>query len=232
MKSAALLVIGIFVGFVLLSNEPLLNFANGINNPSKAKKELNPYGDYDPGQDKQFSKEERDYFNKIAKFSELEGESEISRWTTDVKIFVRGEKRGYLMDELDRVVKELNEIIDPISIYVVDREEEANIKIFFGSHEEYGKLNPRSKKHLEHCWGLFTINKGKIIKKGSVFIDIYRCENINTQKQTVRQEITQCLGLTNDSYTYPESVFYQGPNSSIEYAPIDRKLIDMLYNHW
>ncbi len=232
MKSAALLVIGIFVGFVLLSNEPLLNFANGINNPSKAKKELNPYGDYDPGQDKQFSKEERDYFNKIAKFSELEGESEISRWTTDVKIFVRGEKRGYLMDELDRVVKELNEIIDPISIYVVDREEEANVKIFFGSHEEYGKLNPRSKKHLEHCWGLFTINKGKIIKKGSVFIDIYRCENINTQKQTVRQEITQCLGLTNDSYTYPESVFYQGPNSSIEYAPIDRKLIDMLYNHW
>ena len=77
-----------------------------------------------------------------------------------------------------------------------------------------------------------NFDKGKIIKKGSVFIDVNRCKNINTQKQTVRQEITQCLGLTNDSYTYPESVFYQGPNSSIEYSPIDRKLIDMLYNHW
>ena len=232
MKSVALFIIGVFVGFILLSNENIIDFSKGKKYFSKSQKETNRYGDYDPGKDRKFTQEERDYFNKIAKFWEFSGEKEISRWHSDIKIYVIGEKRDYLLDELDRVVKELNEIIDPISIYVVDREEEANVKIFFGSHEEYGKLNPRSKKHLEHCWGLFTINKGKIIKKGSVFIDIYRCKNINTQKQTVRQEITQCLGLTNDSYTYPESVFYQGPNSSIEYSPIDRKLIDMLYNHW
>jgi hypothetical protein len=232
MKSAALLVIGIFVGFVLLSNEPLLNFANGINNPSKSKKELNPYGDYDPGKDKQFSKEERDYFNKIAKFSEFEGESEISRWTTDVKIFVRGEKRGYLMDELDRIVNELNEIIDPISISIVDKEHESNYQIILGSQKEYNAFEPDSEDLTEGNWGLFVINSGKIIKRGSMYVDIIRCKDIASQKHLLREELTQSLGLTNDSYTYPESIFQQKWTETTEYAPIDRKLIDMLYNHW
>ena len=233
MKSAALFVIGIFVGFVLLSNEPLLNFANGINNPSKAKKELNPYGDYDPGKDKQFSKEERDYFNKIAKFSEFEGESEISRWTSDVKIFVRGEKRGYLMDELDRIVNELNEIIDPITIKIVNEEKKSNYQIIFDSQEKYNKFAPKSRKFTQNNWGLFLINySGKIITNGSMYVDIYRCTNPNGQKHLLREELTQSLGLANDSYTYPESIFQQKWTETTEYAPIDRKLIDMLYNHW
>ncbi|MFM7666984.1 MAG: DUF2927 domain-containing protein, partial [Bacteroidota bacterium] len=38
--------------------------------------------------------------------------------------------------------------------------------------------------------------------------------------------------LTNDTYDYPESIFYQKWSETTEYAPIDRVLIDMLYNHW
>ena len=232
MKSVALFIIGVFVGFILLSNENIIDFSKGKKYFSRSQRETNRYGDYDPGKDRKFTREERDYFNKIAKFWEYSGEKEISRWHSDVKIFVTGEKRDYLLDELDRVVKELNQIIDPIGISVVDREEDANVKIFFGSHEEYGKLNPSSKKHLDHCWGLVSINKGKVIRNGKIFIDIYRSKNTTKQKHTVREEITQCLGLTNDSYSYPESIFYQGPSAVTEFAPIDRKLIDMLYNHW
>ena len=44
------------------------------------------------------------------------------------------------------------------------------------------------------------------------------------------EELTQSLGLFNDSYKYPESIYYQGWTTTTEYAPIDVELIEMLYN--
>jgi len=39
------------------------------------------------------------------------------------------------------------------------------------------------------------------------------------------------IGFFNDSEKYPESIFYQNSNSNTEYAPIDREVIDILYNN-
>jgi hypothetical protein len=37
------------------------------------------------------------------------------------------------------------------------------------------------------------------------------------------------LGLLQDSFRYPESIFYQGFSTVPEYLPIDRAVIEMLY---
>jgi hypothetical protein len=206
------------------SNQPL----TASNNAT----EKDRYGSYDPGMDNKFSKKERDYFNKIAKNSEYNGECEISRWKSDMKIHVRGEKRDYLMEELNKIVSELNEIIDPIRIIIVDDAEKSNYQILFGSEQDYNDLDPGSKEHTPDNWGLFIINSGKEIRRGTMYVDIYRCENINGQKHLLREELTQSLGLTHDTYDYPQSIFYQNWSETTEYAPIDITLIDMLYNHW
>jgi hypothetical protein len=65
-----------------------------------------------------------------------------------------------------------------------------------------------------------------------MYVDIYRCESIEGQKHLLREELTQSLGLTNDAFDYRESIFYQKWTETTEYAPIDRKLIEMLYNYW
>lgn len=230
MKSLILFIVGVFVGFVLLSNVQV------YNSPLKDLKDTNietdRYGSYDPGKDNQFSKKERDYFNKIAKSSEYNGLCEISHWTSDMKIYVKGDKRDYLMEELNRIVSELNEIIDPIDIVIVDNVEESNYQILLGSEKEYNKWIPGSKEHTPDNWGLFIINSGKEIRRGTMYVDIYRCESIEGQKHLLREELTQSLGLTNDTYDYPESIFYQKWSETTEYAPIDKTLIDMLYNHW
>ena len=62
-----------------------------------------------------------------------------------------------------------------------------------------------------------------------MYVDIYRA-NDQEQKHLLREELTQSLGLFNDSYKYPESIFYQDWTTTTEYAQIDRELIDMLYN--
>ena len=232
MKSILLFIVGIFAGFILLSNKNGLNVTNRTNQSEKNKLDNDRYGNYDPGKDKKFSLEERTYFNKIAKISEFSGDCEISRWTSDIKIYVKGEKRDYLMSELKKIIYELNVIINPINLLIVDSEEESNYQILFGTQSEYNDFKPSSKEHTPKNWGLFIIDSGREIERGSMYVDIYRCEDKNGQKHLLREELTQSLGLTNDSYDYPESIFYQKWTETTEYSPIDRRLIEMLYNHW
>ena len=178
---------------------------------------------------KVYSKETISYFNKIVLNDEY-GKSyeEPFKRTEDVKIYVQGDKRDYLMDELDRIVSELNDIIQTIEIEVVDNKSDANTFIFFGDYNKFDKLYPQiNEKNLVHNWGYFEIYKNYSL----IYVDIFRANKIDAQKQLLREELTQSLGLINDSYTYPESIFYQGWTTTTEYAPIDREVIDMLYNN-
>ena len=45
----------------------------------------------------------------------------------------------------------------------------------------------------------------------------------------IREELTQVLGLMNDSPEYPDSIFQIEWTITNRYAPIDRALIEMLY---
>lgn len=177
-----------------------------------------------------YSPETQKYFNTICGFSEFGGATEISKWRKDVKIFILGDKQPYLMEELRRVVDELNDIIDPINITIVNSRGEANLVGYFGSHVGYGELEPYAKKYLSNNWGLFVVNGSSEITSGTFFVDTKRCDDVVTQKHIVREELTQALGLFNDSYEYKNSIFYQGWSDVTEYSKIDIEIIKMLYN--
>ena len=176
------------------------------------------------------SKEVTDYFNEIVFKSEFDGKIENSlKWTEDVKIYVDGSNVSYLNSELKKIVGELNDIIDPINIRIVSNKSDANIFIYIGGCENF-KQNYKVfyPELLVKNWGYFEIipNDYAVIN-----VDINRAKDPSAQKHLLREELTQSLGLLNDSYKYPESIFYQGWTTTTEYAPIDRELIDMLYNN-
>ncbi|MFM7758907.1 MAG: DUF2927 domain-containing protein [Crocinitomicaceae bacterium] len=235
MKTLIALFIGFSLAYFAMSNKPLLkDLAQSLNEPNtrKSTDHNNRYGNYDPGTDNNFSIEERNYFNEIAKKTEYGGNTEISRWIKDMKIYVAGEKPDYLMTELYNIVQELNDLIDPIEIEIVNNKKESNYTIFFGSQHDYNSIEPTSSKYTQNNWGLFVINGGETINRGSMYVDIYRCYDVEGQKHLLREELTQSLGLTNDSYMYPESIFYQQWSTTTSFAPIDKKMIQMLYNYW
>jgi hypothetical protein len=64
-----------------------------------------------------------------------------------------------------------------------------------------------------------------------MYVDLYRANEIDEQKHLLREELTQSLGLVNDSWKYKNSIFYQGWTTTTEYSDIDRELIDILYNN-
>lgn len=175
--------------------------------------------------------EVEEYFNEVVANTEYNPSNHtISKWKKDVKIFVKGTKNKNLMIELDSIVSELNGLIDPIDIKIVRNESNANLVLFFGSPDGFTKIYPNLKPYMEDNWGLFEIFGGEEITSGRVFVDVVRNKSLQAQKHVLREELTQSLGFCNDSYSYPESIFYQDWTETNEYAQIDKEIIQMLYN--
>jgi len=169
------------------------------------------------------------YYNKIVMSGEYSGKLvDPIKWTKDMNIYVDGENRDYLVSELNGIVKELNDLIDPIEIKIVNKKEDANYFIFFGYYKDFKKTYSVVNQHLlENNWGLFEVYRNNY---GIMYVDIVRTVNIEAQKHLLREELTQSLGFLNDSYDYPESIFYEGWTTTTKYSYIDKEIIKMHYN--
>ena len=180
-----------------------------------------------------YTQEEIEYFNEVALTSEYDNidAGHACTWKTDMNIYVSNERPEYLMEELNRIVNELNDIIEPININIVENKSDANFIVCFGSESDMHKLAPGSESFTPNNWGLFTVNTGSTIKRGSMYVDIYRCKSVDGQKHLLREELTQSLGVFNDSYKYENSIFQQKWTEVTEYAPIDIRVLEMLYNN-
>jgi hypothetical protein len=167
----------------------------------------------------------------------------VNKWDKDVNIFICDNKKDslysentdydifILKNELTLIIQELNSYIDCISINLVENSDSANFFIYLGSESWYNKSVPKSFNYTKNNLGLFIVTKyNNIIVSGSMYVDLYRTENIKEKKHLLREELTQSLGFFNDSWDYPESIFYQGWSTVTEYADIDKEIIKKLYN--
>ena len=180
---------------------------------------------------KEFSPEANEYFKKVAYGNEFNsGNTSLKKWNQDVKIYVFGDKRDYLMSELKDIVSELNGLISTINITIVSNESDANLIVLFGSAQEYNEFESNSVGYTDQNQGLFIVYGREELTHATMYVDIERTSTNDGQKHLLREELTQSLGLCNDSYDYPESIFYQGWTETTEYAEIDKELIQMLYN--
>lgn len=171
------------------------------------------------------------YFKEIALKSEFSDQLRLKprRWSTDMKIYVDGFCPEYLSLELHMIVKELNDLIDPIQIKLVSNRADANYFIFLGSMYDFHKKYPTTDLQLlKKNLGFFQLYSSG---KGEMYIDMVRTAGDElAQRHLLREELTQSLWLCNDSWAYPESIFYQGWTTTTEFAEIDKTLISMLYN--
>jgi len=179
---------------------------------------------------KEFSSEAKEYFNKVAYGSEFDNENtSLKKWNRDVRIYVVGDKRDYLMSELEDIVGELNGLISTINITIVSNESDANLIILFGSAQDYNEFDSESVGYTDGNYGLFIAYGSDELTYATMYVDVERTSTNDGQKHLLREELTQSLGLCNDSYDYPESIFYQGWTETTEYSDIDKEVIQMMY---
>jgi hypothetical protein len=181
-----------------------------------------------------YTPEEVAYFNEIMYDGIEDGKPKhsnfVNKYTEDVKIYMEGHQPSYIVEELNRIVGELNDIINPIEVYVVNNKSEANLIVTIGSAASAAQQYSvwRNVDNSRHRGRVCIDDEGNY---ANVLLNTDNIESVEMAKHVLREEVTQALGLIHDSMTYPESTFYDAYNNSTEYAPIDRVLIDILYNN-
>ncbi len=167
-----------------------------------------------------------DYFRVIAGSSEFGGGGGVlHRWTGDLRIGVFGDPTPADRSALAAVVDDLNEIIDTVEIITV--ENDPRIEMRFAPVDDFASIEPN---YVEGNMGYVYIWWGDdgSVYRGRVLISTTGLTP-EERAHLIREELTQGLGLLNDSWDYPESIFYQGWTDTTEYAPLDRLVIEMLY---
>lgn len=180
--------------------------------------------------------ETTEYFEEVTLKNELNSSVKRSpnKYKTDVKIYMSGNYQQFMLDEVNRVIDDLNNLIDPIDFSIVQDRDESNMVIYFGDYKSFISRNPEmgNISDVKTCDGFFRTKSNRIdgITSSKIFINLPRQDSEMDTKDVIREEITQSLGFYNDSWKYPNSCFYQGSNLVTEYSQMDIKLIKLLYN--
>lgn len=176
-----------------------------------------------------------EYFREITLKNELNDKVKLRPITfkKDVKVFLEGKYDNFIEDEVNRVLQDLNAIIDPIELYTINKKSDANMVVYLGGLQSFLILNPDliDSPQLNTSDGYFKLRtRGDEILSSRIFINLDNQENKLDLQDCLFEEIVQSLGAVNDSYRYPSSIFYQGSNYVTELSEMDVNVLKILYN--
>ena len=175
--------------------------------------------------------EGQSYFLEIALGSEYGNSAPvIKKWTSNIRIALNTSISPELQKELTKIITELNQLSRSISIAQVAEPQEANVLVFISDAQTYGNYEPNARPYFSENLGFFWVywKENYAIYKASLYVE----ESLDTtcQKHVLREELTQLLGLMNDSYKYPNSIFYQGWSCTPFYTELDKEVIGYILN--
>ena len=174
-----------------------------------------------------FTQEEIEYFTEIALGAEFGDEVPvIKKWNCDIRIKVNGEPTEADLQTINNIVDDMNELINGITIKIVGEKE--NLTITFSPESDFSSID---QNYVPTNYGFFWAlwhDDNFVIYDASILIS---SADITQQERShlIREELTQSLGLMNDSNKYKDSIFFQEWTDVIEYSEIDRAVIKLLY---
>lgn len=204
----------LIIGMALFSNS-----CSDPQGPDMSKLKSDKESPFDP---QAFRGEVIEYFKEIALGFEGDWASEITRkWNKDLLIFVEGDVYKPVLDELDKIILELNHLIasDKVKIMLTKDRKKVNHYVSFGTYvgSNYGKF-------------FVDFNEMNYIIKANILVDTQRA-SYKKQLHLLREELTQTLGLGQDSSKYPNSIFQESYSTDVtEFSKHDKAVIKLLYH--
>jgi hypothetical protein len=179
------------------------------------------------------------YYNKIAFYSEFDSvKYDVpKKWKNNIVIYINVDKNEIkksswneiLTREVIKISHEINNLSNTIKLSVTNDSAKANLFIYIGSSEHILKAQPNifSRIFDEGVGGATVVSNSSEIIRGFNYIDYSRIANITTAKHIVREELTQSLGLLNDTWDYEDSIFYEGWTRTQKYSDLDIEIIKL-----
>ncbi len=170
------------------------------------------------------------YFNETVMSSEYYDGDEpecLRKWQAPISYFLEGNVTEEDLALIERLTGTLNEITGFPGIHAAAKEEDANLVIRILPTDEYTEyaLERIGDENTDgYATGWYS---GYVYSQGEVGI----CDDIDreTKNSVILEEIIQCMGIFNDSYTYPDSLFYQGFNTPQWPTDMDWLMVQLLY---
>ena len=149
------------------------------------------------------------------------------RWTDQIRIQVHGDPNPDELRELVRVVAELNELVAPIRLVLI--EADANLDLHFIPVNEFLKTLPQYKSYNPGFHWVWWDDAGTIYRA----VVLISTTNLTqtARNHIIREELTQSLGFLNDSAKYPDSIFYRGWSTTEQFSELDRLIIHKHYSN-
>jgi hypothetical protein len=173
-----------------------------------------------------YTQQEQNYFAEIALGTEFgSGEARIHKWSRGASVTLRGSPTSEDTRVLQALIEEINLAVGiPLLRFT---EQQGDITIYMAPRSELKKYEPN---YVEGNDGFFWLYWGwpsNNIRKANIVID--QSLEPQTRQHVLKEELTQSLGLANDSYRYKESIFFQSFSSVTTYSATDRAVMEMLY---
>ena len=186
-----------------------------------------------------WEKEIYDYFLETALKSEYGYHPKrVIKWTNPMKMFIsQKEKYKTQVSIIKETIEKINNLVsDGFRIELTESANKSNTIIYLANKERINELRKTFLKEFDVDFvGLadveFDLSSFNILK-ARIFIDTD--EKLEEQKATILEEITQSIGLLNDSEIYPDSTFFQNKLHDIQkfhnHSDIDKEIIKLLYS--
>lgn len=100
--------------------------------------------------------------------------------------------------------------------------------MYFVPHEDYKDYTYDKVLQRQVAFFQYYSDSNNAIYKARILLPTTRFNQMN-RNHLIREELTQALGMGNDSYLYDDSVFYQRRNFPDKYTKLDEKVIEILY---
>jgi len=161
----------------------------------------------------------------------------VRKWAQPLRIWVSS-TAGDADEQLWLLAMHFVHVGDIIGLPVefVERREQANVRVFFTSDKEAPRVVTREMsslavKQLDHsvCIGQIRFNRWAEITRGTVVIPVGRAEKEGKMMPCVVEEMTQMLGLINDSKRYYPTVFSDITEDEL-LTGLDYVLLKLLYS--
>lgn len=174
---------------------------------------------------RQYTLEEVEYFLEVGLGSEYNNSDRtLRKWEGEIRLGVFGLLTAADWTTIEEVIAELNHLIPEIELVLTNSN--PNLEIYFVPPEQFYDYLPNA---VPGNYGLFwTWWESDRITRAIVLISTV---GITQQERNhlIREEITQSLGLMQDSQRYPDSIFYEGWTATTAYSEIDKAVISLLY---
>lgn len=180
-----------------------------------------------------YSDDEIAYFTEVAFGTEGGDPGDtlvVRKWREDVRVRIDGFPSERQVETVRNVARELVDLTGGIDIAILERGSNgvSRAEILFVTQDSMAALVGATAAGnvgiFQYWW-----DGDDVIYKGRVIIAYDRGTEAWLD-HLIREELTQLLGLGRDSWSYAESIFYEGPSEVSAFLPIDRSVIRMLYD--